>query len=1364
MSGKFSTQKKWAALKDKLSPQEPEVQSDANLENADPELCIRLLQVPTVVNYSGLKRRLEGSDDSWMVQFLELSGLDLLLEALDRLSGRGCARIADALLQLTCVSCVRAVMNSPRGIEFIVENEGYIRKLSQALDTANLMVKKQVFELLAALCMYSPEGHNLALDSLEHYKIVKNQLYRFSVVMNELQATDNVPYKVILMSVINALILGVEDLRARDKLRKEFIGLQLLDFLPKLREEDDNDLLIQCDTFEETMNEDEEELMKIYGGIDMSNHQEVFTALFNKVSSYPSSLHFLSILQDLLHLGPTNFNIWQALEILVNRAMLLAEDESIESVENILERMMGYKRKLSHPNATDDTPPKCFASEGKRKLQRNGSSKDSGFPLLAVSPLDQSLQASCLATEGRPSCVSSDSQKEVIVKSVSSNLDARAPSIPDTAIPLPPAPPPLMGMVVPPLPPGPSLPCAMIPLPPPLPSTMVVPPPPPLPGTMVPLPPSPPLPGAVIPPPPPPPFPGAMMPLPPPPPLPPPFPGAMMTPPPPPPPPPPLPGGMMPPPPPPLPGGMMPPPPPPLPGSMMPPPPPPLPGSMMPPPPPPLPGGVMPPPPPPLPGGMMPPPPPPLPGGMMPPPPPPLPGGMMPPPPPPLPGGMMPPPPPPFGGGDMIVAHSSYSLGCFQPTAYKPSQCPSLRMKKLNWQKLPSSVTTDGHSMWASIQKCDSPLEPDYSCIEQLFCLPEVKPKEKEATPVVKKELKEISFLDPKKNLNLNIFLKQFKCSNEEVINRIRSGDRSLFDGEVLKQLLKLLPEKHEIENLKAFQGEQDKLANADRFYHQLLGVSCYQLRIECMLLCEDTASLLETMKPKSARVDTACNSLLESTRLPSFCKLILTVGNFLNYGSHTGNAEGFKISTLLKLTETKANKSRITLLHHILEEAEKKYPDLMNLPEDLACCASAAGISIESIQNEVSSLNTRLRDAAKKVVSSVEDVRMQYEKVIEDNLQNAKQLEDQLSSIDEKKKVLANYFCEDQSRLSLEELFSTIKTFRELFIKAAKDNQTWKEQAIKAEKRKKMLEEEEAKCQKGEGSKIVRKASPKQEEGCIIDSLLADIRKGFKLRKTTRSRCGSDLSAYAESRKGKSTSSLAKESSALDGEAKQGTEMNGSGVKTESAVETSENGTTSSLKSAPEITVQVANDKPFEPDLCSDVTVPTIRMEQNNNIESTLNLEGGGMKQLKADGDLCSHQNADITPNTNTVSTPVEHSDIVEAKSDEILPAEAGVNNEGDKIDEEDTACVDCDDTEALQNIGQEPESVETDACDSLQPVDTSLEVTAVDDLGGNVNHVPVPMGLTLSPHRHSRNKKKNSSVTCKEHGHMSKKGCVLQ
>lgn len=50
------------------------------------------------------------------------------------------------------------------------------------------------------------------------------------------------------------------------------------------REEQDEDLIIQCEAFEEAMAEDEEELFNLYGGIDMSNHQEVFITLFNKVS------------------------------------------------------------------------------------------------------------------------------------------------------------------------------------------------------------------------------------------------------------------------------------------------------------------------------------------------------------------------------------------------------------------------------------------------------------------------------------------------------------------------------------------------------------------------------------------------------------------------------------------------------------------------------------------------------------------------------------------------------------------------------------------------------------------------------------------------------------------------------------------------------------------------------------------------------------------------------------------------------------------------------------------------------------------------------------------------------------------------
>ena len=54
-----------------------------------------------------------------------------------------------------------------------------------------------------------------------------------------------------------------------------------------IRNEDDDDLLLQIDVFESQHHNDEEE----FGGINLSNHNDVFQALFQKVGNHNSPIH-----------------------------------------------------------------------------------------------------------------------------------------------------------------------------------------------------------------------------------------------------------------------------------------------------------------------------------------------------------------------------------------------------------------------------------------------------------------------------------------------------------------------------------------------------------------------------------------------------------------------------------------------------------------------------------------------------------------------------------------------------------------------------------------------------------------------------------------------------------------------------------------------------------------------------------------------------------------------------------------------------------------------------------------------------------------------------------------------------------------
>merc|ERR1719234_1567010 len=316
-----------------------------------------------------------------------------------------------------------------------------------------------------------------------------------------------------------------------------------------------------------------------------------------------------------------------------------------------------------------------------------------------------------------------------------------------------------------------------------------------------------------------------------------------------------------------------------------------------------------------------PPPPPPAPR-TGPPPPPPPPGGA-PPPPPPMMGGAPPPPPP--GGPRLPPPAPEIKL----PQLETPK--PKNKMKTFAWNKLPVNKIFGKNNIWTKMAKTfekDKSAPIDFRDMENLFCL--VAPRPPEASgdgkgdgvsgEKKKKETSEVNLLDGKRNLNINIFLRQFRSSNEDIIDMVVNGDYHEFEPEKLRGLMKILPEMDEIEMLKSWEGDMKKLGNAERFLLQLIDVKNYRLRVEGMLLKAEFEAQMSYLEPSIEAMLTAGEELMANQKLQNLLYMVLVAGNFLNSGGYAGNAAGMKISSLHKLTDIRSNRPGLNLLQYIAE------------------------------------------------------------------------------------------------------------------------------------------------------------------------------------------------------------------------------------------------------------------------------------------------------------------------------------------------------------------------------------------------------------------------------------------------------------
>nr|XP_043639556.1 formin-like protein 20 [Erigeron canadensis] len=499
--------------------------------------------------------------------------------------------------------------------------------------------------------------------------------------------------------------------------------------------------------------------------------------------------------------------------------------------------------------------------------------------------------------------------------------------------------------------------------------------------------------------------------------------------------------------------------PPPPPGVPAPPPaPPPPPGAPAPPPPPAAPAPAPPPPP----GAPAPPPPPgapalPRPPGVPGPPPPP--GGAPGPPPPPgapgPPGG--PPPPPGRLGGGPGRGRGRGGL-----------QVKKSNLKPLHWNKVSRALAG---SLWAELQNNGTQrYVPDFdmSEIETLFSAiapKKVAPKDAEKKKASSSKPEVVHLIDLRRANNTEIMLTKVKMPLPEITEAILAMDEERLDVDQVENILKFCPTKEEMEQLKNYTGDKELLGKCEQYFLELMTVPRMEAKLNVFLFKIQFNTQLAEFKKNLDIVNSACDEVRKSNKLKEIMKRILYLGNTLNQGTARGAAVGFKLDSLLKLTDTRSTTSRMTLMHYLCKVLATKAPALLDFHEDLVSLEAATKVQLKALAEEMQAIILGLKKVKQELDASANDgpISEGFHKELKEFIGNAEAEVNSVTNfyavVGRNADALALYFGEDPARCPFEQATLTLLNFVRLFRKSDEENrknaeaEKKKEEAEKAKK-----------------------------------------------------------------------------------------------------------------------------------------------------------------------------------------------------------------------------------------------------------------------------------------------------------------------
>ncbi|KAJ2614327.1 hypothetical protein H4S08_001755 [Coemansia sp. RSA 1365] len=308
---------------------------------------------------------------------------------------------------------------------------------------------------------------------------------------------------------------------------------------------------------------------------------------------------------------------------------------------------------------------------------------------------------------------------------------------------------------------------------------------------------------------------------------------------------------------------------------------------------------------------------------------------------------------------------------------------PKVKLKALQWDKL-NDQNVEG-SMWLKLED-RAGLEEKYvldtlhksgtfESLEKLFAakqavdifaLREKRRKERES-----KRMEEITVLDSKRSYDVNILLGMMKkLSFRDIRRGLLRMDTSIVTENLLKQLLTFVPTPEERGMLSAYQGRPDRkrLARAERFFMETMKIWRYEQRLRVTTTWAAWPETFRDLQSDIASVMTAAHAVATSRHFPQVLEVVLSIGNFMNGSGFRGGAFGFKIASLNRLMDTKAEDNKTTLLHFVAATVEESFPDALEFLDELKPVDSGCRVSYTEMRAELGDMRVRLVEAKREL------------------------------------------------------------------------------------------------------------------------------------------------------------------------------------------------------------------------------------------------------------------------------------------------------------------------------------------------------------------------------------------------------------